>query len=277
MYQLLNGAKAVIFRYDTEAECFWRAYRGALDASRIYTIPNGYESPVEQFIAPTGDKCTILYAGTLPDYRYDTLLKALSVLKETDPSRAKQLRLLFVGEGMDALAHEAAALGLSDIIDTEGPKSYAEITRLQQEAHALLVLGRPATMNGYELFAAAKLFGYLKVGRPIIGVLPQDETNKILQRVGVRTVADVDSVSEITTVLRDVLDSWSKGTLSSLVPDRKACEAFSSEQQTATLVRALEGIPPEKTFIPGAQAIPASLRATIEKIQESKLRVTDRA
>lgn len=264
MYQLLKGAQAVVFRYDTEAECYWRAYRGALDASRIYIIPNGYESPIEQFVDPAGDKCTILYAGTLPDYRYDTLLKSLSVLKETDPNRAKQLRLLFVGEGMDALAHEAAALGLSDIIETAGPTSYAEITRLQRDAHALLVLGRPATMKGYELFAGAKLFGYLKAGRPIVGVLPQDETKKVLQRVGVRTIADVDSLSEVTTVLRLVLDNWSMGTLSSLLPDPKACEAYSSERQTATLVRALEGVPPEEPFVPGAQAIPPSLRAALE-------------
>ena len=61
----------MVFRYDTEAECFWRAYRGALAASKIYIIPNGYESPIENFVAPAGDRCTILYAGTLPDYRYD--------------------------------------------------------------------------------------------------------------------------------------------------------------------------------------------------------------
>ena len=60
------------------------------------------------------------------------------------------------------------------------------------------------------------------------------------------------------------LTTGPKGTLSSLVPDRKACEAFSSEQQTATLVRALEGVPPEEPFIPGAQAIPPSLRGALE-------------
>ena len=60
------------------------------------------------------------------------------------------------------------------------------------------------------------------------------------------------------------LSKWSAGTLSSLVPDRKACEAYSSEHQTATLVRALEGVPPEEPFIPGAQAIPPSLREGIE-------------
>ena len=112
---------------------------------------------------------------------------------------------------MNALAKEAAALGLSDIIETAQPKSQTEIVRLQREAHALLVLGRPSTMNGYELFAAAKLFGYLKAGRPIIGVLPADETKKILHRVSVRTVADVDSLSEITTVLRLYLTNGPQG------------------------------------------------------------------
>jgi glycosyltransferase involved in cell wall biosynthesis len=264
MYELLHHAKAVVFRYDTEAECFWRAYRGALDASKVYIIANGYESPIEEFVAPTADKCTILYAGTLPDYRYDTLLKSLSVLKETNPRLAKQLRLLFVGEGMNALAKDVAACDLTDIVETAGPKSYFEITCLQREAHALLVLGRPATMKGYELFAGAKLFGYLKAGRPIVGVLPSDETKKVLHRVRVRTVADVDSVSEIMKVLRLVLDSWSTETLSLLVPDPKACEPYSSERQTETLVHAFEGVRPEEPFIPGAQEVPPSLREIVE-------------
>ncbi len=260
MYDLLKGAQAVVFRYESEAECFWRAYRGALHASKVYIIPNGYEAPIEPFVVPTGDRCTILYAGTLPDYRYDTLLRALSTLKETDPARARQLRLLFVGEGTEPLAAEVAARGLSDIIETAGPTSYEDVSRMQREAHALLVLGRPSTMKGHELFAGAKLFGYLKSGRPIVGVLPADETKQVLIRIGARTIADVDSVSEIVTVFQHLLDTWSAGDLLSLVPDRKACEAYSSEQQTAILARALEGVPPEKPFVPGAQSIPPSLR-----------------
>src|SRR5262249_31604835 len=43
LYKLLKGAQAVIFRSETEAECYWCAYRVALDVSRIHIIPNGYE------------------------------------------------------------------------------------------------------------------------------------------------------------------------------------------------------------------------------------------
>ncbi len=271
MFQLLAGAQAVVFRYHSEAECFWQAYAGALDGSRIHIIPNGYESPIEVSTPPRGNRCTILYAGTLSDYRYDTLLEALRVLKDRSPSGADSLRFLFVGEGIDAIAKEAEKFHLTDVIETAGRKSHAEIRFLERQAHALLVLGRPSTMKGYELFAGAKLFGYLKAGRPIIGILPEDETGNILRRLGVSTIADVDSVPQIEAVLRSVLESWSKDSLSALVPDPKACEAYSSDHQTAALVRALQGLPPEIAFIPGAQPVPPSLRDEIDGFRRFEL------
>jgi hypothetical protein len=118
-------------------------------------------------------------------------------------------------------------------------------------------------MKGYELFAGAKLFGYLKAGCPIIGVLPEDETKKILQAVGVSTVADVDSPTEILIMLQRLLKAWSTGALSSLLPDRAACQAYSAERQTAALVRALEGLPAADPFVPGSVEIPPSLRGQI--------------
>lgn len=263
LFRLLKAAQAVIFAYDAEAECYWRAYPGALDVSRMHIIPNGYDGAVEPFAVSPADRCTILYAGTLSSYRYDTLLHALQGLKKADPAQAKQVRFLFVGEGAAELADKAEALGLSDIVETAGPTSHAEINRLQQRAHALLMLERKATIKGYELLAGAKLFGYLKAGRPIIGVLPPGEAKKILHRVGVSTVADVDSPAEIAAVIRQILEAWSGGTLSSLIPDPAACQAYSAERQTAALIRALEGVPPATPFVPGSVEIPASLRGEI--------------
>jgi Glycosyl transferase 4-like domain len=266
LYRLLKGAQAVIFAYDTEAECFWRVYPGALDVSRIHIIPNGYDGTIETFGAPVGQKCTILYAGTLSWYRYDTLLQALQRIKRADPSRARQLHFHFVGEATEELADEAASLGLSDLVETSAPTSHAEIARLQRQAHALLMLERKPTMPGYELLAGAKLFGYLKAGRPIVGVLPQGEAQKILHRVGVSTVADVDSSGEIVDVLQQLLDAWSAGTLSSLVPDRAACEAYSAERQTVALIRALEGVLPLENFVPCCVEIPPSLQKIIMQV-----------
>ena len=240
--------------------------KGALKASKIYIVPNGYDGKINNFVPPEGDKCQILYTGTLSDYRYDSLLQALSALKQSSPDLANRLHFYFVGEGTESIARDAAGLGVSDMITTRGPTSQEEIATLSKQAHALLILGRPSTMRGYELFAAAKLFGYLKAGTPIIGVLPDDETKKILLGLGVTTVADVDSQSAIVALLRRLLDAWSQGNLSSLSPKRGACEIYSAERQTEELVRALEGKPALEPFVPGLAQIPPSLRSKIDTI-----------
>ncbi len=151
------------------------------------------------------------------------------------------------------------------MISTSGPVSQSEIIRLSQKADAFLLLERAATIKGHELLAGAKLFGYLKAGRPILGVLPYCEAWKVLEHLGVSTIADVDSVSDIVAVLRRLVNAWSTSRLSDLVPDRVACEAYSAERQAEALTRALEGRLPARIFVPGSVEIPRSLRNDIGK------------
>jgi len=263
--KLFRTAQGIVLRSATEAECFWRAYYGALEATKIHLIPNGYEGRVDEFISPDGDKCNILYTGTLSDYRYDTLLQALSSIKKMSPDLASRLHFQFVGEGADAVRKAAADVHLSDMISTSGPVSQSEILRLSQKAHAFLLLERAATIKGHELLAGAKLFGYLKAGRPIFGVLPCCEARKVLERLGVSTIADVDSVADIVTVLRRLVHAWSSGRLLDAIPDPVACDAYSAERQTADLARVLEGSLPRRAFVPGSVEIPRSLQNEIGK------------
>lgn len=260
MYQLFKGAQSVVFLFDSVAETYCRAFPGAFDVPKVHIIPNGYEGRIEEFAPPNGNKFTVLYTGTLASYRCDTLLQSLVTFKSSDPVRAQKLRFVFVGEGTEGLAKEAVRLSLSEIVETMGPTSYGEILRLQREAHAFLVFGRLSTIKGYELFAGAKLFEYLKARRPIFAVLPQDETRKILQRVGVSTVADVDSPSEIGSILLKLCDAWSRGDLHSFLPDPVKCEFYSAERQTEALVRALNGTPATEPFVLGSAEIPPSLQ-----------------
>jgi hypothetical protein len=263
LYNLFERAQGVVFRYHSEAECYWRAYRNALKASKIHIIPNGYSGRVDESVGPDGDKCTVLYVGTLASYSYDGLLQAVKQLKKSDPSRASQLRFVFVGEGTEALADQAAKAEVSDMIETLGPVPHSKVLELQQNAHVLLLLGlQPA--RGYELCGGSKVFGYLKANRPIFGIVsPADEVRTILQSVGVSTLADTASVCEIVAALRRLLDSWSAGTLATLVPNRAACAIYSAERQTADLARALERLPAAEAFIPGSAGIPPSLRDEI--------------
>jgi glycosyltransferase involved in cell wall biosynthesis len=264
MHQLFEGAQSVVFLFDSVAETYCRLFAGALDARKVHIIPNGYEGTISEFAPNTGNQFTVLYTGTVTSYRYDTLLQALASFKKADPTRAAMLRFRFVGEGMDDLAREASMLGLSDIVVTSGPTSHAEITRLEREADAFLVLGRLSSIKGHELFAGAKVFNYLKANRPVLGVLPQDETRKILERVGVSTIADAASPVDIKLTVRRLLDAWSEETLTFFRPIRAECEVYSAERQTEALVQALKGLSPAEPFAPGMVDIAPSLRDELQ-------------
>jgi hypothetical protein len=248
MCRMFERAQAVVFMFESIAECYVRAFPGALDRTKIHIIPNGFDGAVETFVHVPGARCKVLYAGTLHSYRYDTLLEGLVRLKRNDPEHAKQLQLLFVGDGFQELADRVADLDILDLVEIAPPTSHAEIRRLQQEAHALLVLGRTPGRKGHELVAGAKLFGYLQAGRPIIGIVPADETRRILGKVGNSLIADANSPVEVVAVFEKLIDAWSKGTLESLVPNRIACAAYSSSQQISALVAALDGEPPQKVL-----------------------------
>ena len=264
MYKLFEGAQSVVFLFSRMAECYWQAYRGALDPAKIHIIPNGFEGIIEEFRVKDSDRCTILYTGTLASYRYDTLLEAIKKLKVEFPNTARQLRLSFVGDGMEPLSRMAKELGISDLIQTTPPVSYDEVKCLNENAHAFLVLGRSQDRKGHELVAGAKLFGYFKARKPIIGVLPNDETKEILSAVGVDTIAESHSVSDIVNILMKVHACWSEGNLEALLPNVQACKRYGSESQTAALTQALECRPPEEPFVPGKFSLPLSLRETIK-------------
>ncbi|MCA9468941.1 MAG: hypothetical protein KC643_26350 [Nitrospira sp.] len=264
MYRLLEGAQAIVFLFPRVAECYYRAYKGALDSAKIHIIPNGYEGEIEEFNVPSTNTCNILYTGTLSTYRFDTFLQALQSLKIDQPSLCRDLRIQFVGDGITSLAREVNNRGISNMVQTSHSISNEELKSLNRNAHAFLILGRHAERKGHELVAGAKLFGYFKSRKPILGILPNDETKAILSSVGVKTVADVNSIPEIISVLQMVHSAWSMGQLASLLPEVSACQRYASLPQTLALICALEGKDPVQPFMPGEFDVPSSLRKTIE-------------
>jgi glycosyltransferase involved in cell wall biosynthesis len=258
---LFKDAQAAVFFYAAEAECFWRMYRDVLDASRIHVIPNGFDGEVEPFTAPAAPRLTILYTGTLADYGFEGFLEALAAFVRRDSARAACLSVQFVGEPEPALNARIDELRLRDVVSVHRPMSHADVTALQRDAHALLMLERRPTHKGHELLAGAKLFAYLRAGKPILGVVPRGEADRILREVGVTTVADAGSVEAIERALDDVFRHWSEGTLAALAPDKASCRRYSGRAQASALARALEGWRPLERFVPGANDVAPSLRS----------------
>jgi hypothetical protein len=96
-------------------------------------------------------------------------------------------------------------------------------------------------------------------------VLPHDENSRILRSVGVTTIADANSIEQINSVLRQLVNAWSTDKLPALLPDRASCEKYSAERQTEALVRALEGSPALDPFCPGLSDPAPSLKYLLDK------------
>ena len=265
MCRMFKQAQSVVFMFESVAQSYLQAFPGVLEREKIHIIPNGFEGEVEPFAHAPGDRCTVLYAGTLSTYRYDTLIDGLNQLRRQDPSLAARLRMLFVGEGLRPLAERAAELGLHELFEIRPPIPSAEVRRLQREAHALLVLGRMPGRTAHDLVAGAKLFGYLQAGRPVIGIVPRDETRRILSQVGSPLIADADSPAEVVGVLKRILEAWSSGTLEQIIPNRAACEDYSSNRQISDLITALNGSLPEKASTVGESVLPTCWRSEVMK------------
>lgn len=260
MCQILKKAQAVVFMFDSIAQTYLRAFPEALEITKIHIIPNGFEGEVEPFVHTPADRCTVLYAGTLSTYRYDTLLEGLVQLKRQDPTGAARLRMLFVGEGLHQLAGKVGELGLREMFDIRPPIPSAQVRLLQREAHALLVLGRMPGRTAHDLVAGAKLFGYLQAGRPVIGIVPHDETRRILGRVGSPLIADAESPTEVVRVLKNVLEAWGSGALEQFIPNRAACQAYASDRQISDLISALNAGPPAESPMVGTFAVPTEVK-----------------
>ena len=272
MRRLVENARALIFAYEAEAECFWRVYSGAIEPPKVHLIPNGYEGAIKpKKVAQHSLAMTVFYGGTLGDYKVDTLIEALGVLKREDNNLRQQIQFSFVGEGTDAVAALSQRYGVEDCVSYGAPVSHGEAVNLADQADVLLALGRFEQMKGFEMFAPAKLFGYLSAGRPILGILPADEAVNILRRVGVTTVADVNSVSEIVRVLRELMSAHNGGRLMDLVPDPAACQRYSICYQTRCLTRALAGDQSLESFIPGRSPVPPSLIDEVPKLARETL------
>jgi hypothetical protein len=80
IHQVLAGSQAVVFLFDSVAECYYRAFPGALDPAKIHIIPNGFERMTEDSPIPNGSSCKLLYTGNMATYHYDTLLQAIVLL-----------------------------------------------------------------------------------------------------------------------------------------------------------------------------------------------------
>lgn len=255
-------SKSVVFLTETFAECYLTLYGSKLDAKKIYIIPNGFEfEPIEK-VSENSNKLTILYTGVLAPSRYDTFFQALTNLLSR--GEIKNIDITFVGEDEPEARLLVNNQILSEHIHFLPVQPYETTRRIMKRANVLLLFGNKPT-RGMELFVTSKIFHYWGMGRPVIGILPDDEARKVMLQAGSELVADVDSIKQIENILLKLYHAWEKQLLEKYIISAQKIQYYAEPNLSRALVDALECRIPKNPFQPGKTSVPQNLLETLKK------------
>lgn len=202
----LGSAAACTFTSPSAARSYAARYPDA--APRIGVIENGYD---EGSFAGLGAHdatplnsglLTVLHSGIVyPSERDPTQLFA--ALRMLGPA-ARRVRIRFRGAAHDELLRSLSeAHGVGALIETVPPIAYDDALREMMRADALLVL---QASNCNEQIPA-KLYEYLRCGRPILGLCdPIGDTAAALREAGLNMIAPLDDATQIAAMLRRFID-----------------------------------------------------------------------
>jgi len=186
-----------------------------LPAGKIRVIYNGYDEADFHNLHVPGrtDLFELLHAGMVtPDYRDPLpLLRALSGLIGEGRLPQERIRLTFLGGGgwvgSPRFADEVKGLGLEGVVQVVPRIPHGEVIPRLARAASLLIL---QASDDTKALIPAKVFEYLRVGRPILALVFEGATSDILRGMDhCHMVTPEDQVALQRTLLA-LYTAWSK-------------------------------------------------------------------
>ena len=225
---------------------------------RFVTITNGYDEP--DFTAldvPASPKFEIIYAGMLQKAHRnpDTLLRGVRLALDRGWLDPDDLKLSFLGTDKWAASEEFTArlveLGLHEKTEVVAERiAYHDALKRLAAASVLLVLlhgegsGDVAEANKewWGLTVPAKVYEYLRIGRPMLVLVDDGAVAELLRETGGGVPIPPHDVERIAQALRDLYAQWrSAGSVRrSGVPE--AVQKYSRENLAGRLADELEAL-----------------------------------
>ncbi|MDE6589429.1 MAG: hypothetical protein K2K53_03595, partial [Oscillospiraceae bacterium] len=186
-----------------------------LPREKIVSITNGYdESDFAALQAPQGrtDKFTINYSGLLYTQQRSIapILTAIQQLSDEKKIKLPNVRFRIVGDAEDGSVEVAEQYGLTQIIERTGYLSHRQALQANVDANVLLLLvGDEARFKqGY----TGKIFEYLRSGRPILALAPEDGVvDQLLRESGHGEAMLSTQTSRIKSMILREYEKWERG------------------------------------------------------------------
>lgn len=240
----IRNARFSVFTTPGAANLY-RARYPDVPGDRIQVIENGYDE--ETFVAVERNRSsraplipgaiTLLHSGVVyPSERDPTqLFDALASLKRSADSTMPAFRIRFRASGNDVLLKSMVEQrAIADIVQFMPPIPYAEAIDEMLRADGLLVM--QASNCNQQI--PAKLYEYLRAGRPVIGLTdPVGDTAGVLRAAKLPMIARLDSSEEIADLLKTAVRQIADSSAPRLAED--AVRAYSREARSEALAKLL--------------------------------------
>lgn len=219
--------------------------------SKFATIPNGYDED-DFAVVPRRDpnprmELLVLHAGSVNPHFRDPrpVFAAAREAADAGALELSRLRFRFLGAGpfgdtseMREAIHAAGLDGRVEFIPRiEYSRALVELTRADL---LLLLQDSPDT----ESLVPAKLFEYLRAGRPVLAVGRPGASAEILARVGGGWASDPRVNGALRAGLSHAYRAWQEGTLDQTAADPAALKRFSRQQLAAELASRFDSLVP---------------------------------
>jgi len=240
--QIFRRADAILSVTDVIADNWRRQY--PLHADKIHTIWNGFDpgERIGPLPIPVRAERVMAHVGNLYGLRHPAVvLASLQRLLDRNLLAPRQVRVHLVGE-LDADIRRSHAelfanLEARQALEYSGSLPRAQALRIMGEANYLLLVD----VMGGEGYGTvpAKLFEYLRIGRPILAITARDSpVERILASSGApyRAVHPDDNQARIDEQVMQFLQLPSEP----VAPSAWFEETFDGRRQTALLARLLD-------------------------------------
>lgn len=212
-YVLLHSADCNLTVESNEVDIYVEQFR--LEREKIVSITNGYDE--EDFAClqmPHGriDKFTINYSGLLYTQQrsIDPVLRAIQQLRDEKKIDLSKLRFRIVGASEARNIETAGQYGLTQIIDQTGYLSHAQALQANVDANLLLLL--VGDDPKFKPVYTGKFFEYLRSGRPILALAPEDSAvDRVLRESGHGEAFLSTQIPKIKSMILQEYKKWEQG------------------------------------------------------------------
>jgi glycosyltransferase involved in cell wall biosynthesis len=210
-------------------------------SEKIHVIPNGYEEGEFaglEAVPRFGHRMLLCHAGTLfPTYDPRPLFAGLALAIRRLPRMRDEVCVKLFGNRSER--SEIARWGLVGVVE-EYPWQPRRVILQELAASDVTVLCMSGS-RGTDFWVPAKTYTYLRIGKPVLALVPRGEAREILERAGIGRTCDANDAAQIADALQELFEDWKAGRLQ-VTPVEEVTEQYEAGTLTARLARILDAV-----------------------------------